>query len=167
MVGQAKKSHGGLAWPSLNTSIWRCRYLCRRTKIRIFKSLVIPVLLYGCETWTLNIDLKRRIDVFGARCLRKIMGCHWYDFVSNQRLFRETDSRPITSIVRQRQLRLLWACGAISGSRSCLSGCFHKGQSDLEEAKGTPTELLAAASRCLLLGVTRYRKGACMETREA
>ena len=30
---------------SLNTSIWRCRYLCRQTKIRIFKSLVIPVLL--------------------------------------------------------------------------------------------------------------------------
>ena len=91
---------------SLNTSIWRCRYLCRRTKIRIFKSLVIPVLLYGCETWTLNTDLKRRIDVFGTRCLRRIMGYRWYDFVSNQRLFHETDSRPITSIVRQRQLRL-------------------------------------------------------------
>ena len=35
---------------SLNMSIWRCQYLCRQTKIRIFKSLVIPVLLYGCET---------------------------------------------------------------------------------------------------------------------
>ncbi|KAG0722471.1 Golgi resident protein GCP60 [Chionoecetes opilio] len=32
---------------SLSTNIWRCRYLCRRTKIWIFKSLVIPVLLYG------------------------------------------------------------------------------------------------------------------------
>ncbi|KAG0724746.1 hypothetical protein GWK47_039977 [Chionoecetes opilio] len=49
---------------SLSGSIWRCRYLCRRTKIRIFKSLVIPVLLYGCETWTLNSDLKRRINAF-------------------------------------------------------------------------------------------------------
>ncbi|KAG0726800.1 DNA-directed RNA polymerases I, II, and III subunit RPABC2 [Chionoecetes opilio] len=52
---------------SLSGSIWRCRYLCRRTKIRIFKSLVIPVLLYGCETWTLNSDLKRRINAFGLR----------------------------------------------------------------------------------------------------
>ncbi|KAG0724267.1 putative uncharacterized transposon-derived protein F52C9.6 [Chionoecetes opilio] len=49
---------------SLSGSIWRCRYLCRRTKIRIFKSLVIPVLLHGCETWTLNSDLKRRINAF-------------------------------------------------------------------------------------------------------
>ena len=67
----------GLAYgvmDSLSTSIWRCRYLHRRTKIRIFKSLVIPVLLYGCETWTLNTDLKRKIDVFGNKCLRSIMG---------------------------------------------------------------------------------------------
>ena len=91
---------------SLNTSIWRCWYLCRWTKIWNFKSLVIPVLLYGCETWTLNTDLKRRIDVFGTRCLHRIMGYRWNDFVSNQQLFRETDLRPITSIVRQRQLRL-------------------------------------------------------------
>ena len=91
---------------SLNVSIWRCRYLCRRTKIRLFKSLVLPVLLYGCETWTLNSDLKRRIDAFGNKCLRRIMGYRWFDFVSNQRLLRETDSRPITCIVRERQLRL-------------------------------------------------------------
>ena len=29
-----------------------CRYLCRRTKVRVFRFLVLPVLLYGCETWT-------------------------------------------------------------------------------------------------------------------
>ncbi|XP_045129087.1 uncharacterized protein LOC123514896 [Portunus trituberculatus] len=77
---------------SLNISIWRCRYLCRRTKIQIFKSLVIPVSLYGYEQ--------------DYRCLRRIMRYHWYDFVSNQRLLHETDSRPITSIVNQCQLQL-------------------------------------------------------------
>ena len=91
---------------SLDRSIWRCRYLCRRTKIRIFKSLVLPVLLYGCETWTLNADLKRRLDVCGTKCLRRVMGYRWYDYVSNQRLLRETESRPVTSIVLERQLRL-------------------------------------------------------------
>ena len=35
---------------SLNRSVWRCRYLCRRTKIRLFRALVLPVLLYGSET---------------------------------------------------------------------------------------------------------------------
>ena len=91
---------------SLDKSIWRCRYLCRRTKVRIFKTLVIPVLLYGCETWTLNSELKRRINSFGTKCLRRIMGYRWFDYVSNQRLLHETDSRHISCMVRERQLRL-------------------------------------------------------------
>ena len=91
---------------SLNLSIWCCRCLFGKTKIWIFKSLVLLVLLYVCETWTLNSYLKRRIDAFGNKCLCRIMGYRWNDFVSNQRLLRETESRPITSIVCQRQLRL-------------------------------------------------------------
>ena len=64
MMGHIKKyysriglTHGVM--DSLSTSIWRCQYLCRRTKIRIFKSLVIRLLFYGCETWTLRINLKK------------------------------------------------------------------------------------------------------------
>ena len=43
----------GRAWgvvDSLDHGAWHCRYLCRRTKVRVFWSLVILVLLYGCET---------------------------------------------------------------------------------------------------------------------
>ena len=42
----------------LSTSIWHCRYICKQIKIQIFKSLLIPVMLYGCEIWILNTDLK-------------------------------------------------------------------------------------------------------------
>ena len=58
------------------------------------------------HTHILNIDLKRQIDVFGNKCLHSIMGYRWNDFVSSQRLLCETDSRPITSIVRHRQIQL-------------------------------------------------------------
>ena len=43
----------GRAWlvmDSLDHGVWHCRYLCGRMKIKVFRSLVIPVLLYGCET---------------------------------------------------------------------------------------------------------------------
>ena len=43
---------------SLDHGVWCCRYLCRRTKVRVFRSLVLPVLLYGWETWTLTKDLR-------------------------------------------------------------------------------------------------------------
>ena len=43
----------GWAWgvvDSLDHGVWCCRYLCGRTKVRVYRSLVLPVLLYGCET---------------------------------------------------------------------------------------------------------------------
>ncbi len=72
--------------------------MCRRNKIRIFKSIVLPFLLYGCETWTLITNLERRIKAFGKKCLRRVMGYCWFDLVSNQRLLRETESKPVQSI---------------------------------------------------------------------
>jgi hypothetical protein len=99
----------GRAWgvmQSLDEGVWRCRHLCRRTKVRVFKSLVLPVLLYGCETWTLTSDLRRRLNSFGTKSLRRILGYRWSDFVSNDRLLRETKTRFVTCTIRERQLRL-------------------------------------------------------------
>ncbi|KAG0712108.1 ATPase family AAA domain-containing protein 3-B [Chionoecetes opilio] len=89
---------------SLSGSIWHCRYLCRRTKIRIFKSLVIPVLLYGCETWTLNSDLKRRINAFGNKCLRRIMG-YEDQLAQQQRMNEENNRRQEESVLKQESMR--------------------------------------------------------------
>ncbi len=47
---------------SLDHGVWRCRYLCGRMKVRVFRSLVLPVLLYECGTWTLTRDLRRRLN---------------------------------------------------------------------------------------------------------
>ena len=71
---------------SLDHGVWHCWYLCGRTKVRVFRSLVLPVLLYGCETWSLTKDLRRRLNSFGTRSLRRILGNRWSDFVSNKRL---------------------------------------------------------------------------------
>ena len=90
----------------MDHGVWRCRYLCGRMKVRVFRSLVLPVFLYGCETWTLTRDLRQRLNSFGTRCLRRILGCCWSDFVSTERLLRETQMRFVTCIVRERRLRL-------------------------------------------------------------
>ena len=86
---------------SLDQRVWRCRYLVGRTKVRVFRSLVLPVLLYGCETWTLTRDLRLRLLTFGTRSLQRIIGC-----VYNERLLRETQMRFVTCKVREHQLRL-------------------------------------------------------------
>ena len=91
---------------SLHNRVWRCRYLCGRTKVRVFRSLVLPVLFYGCETWTLTRDLRQRLNSFVTRSLWIILGYRWLDFVSNERLLRETQMRFVTCIFCERQLRL-------------------------------------------------------------
>ena len=63
---------------------------------------MLPVLLFGCETWT----LRRTLNSFGTRSLRRILGYRWSDFVSNERLLRGSQMRFVTCIVRERQLRL-------------------------------------------------------------
>ncbi len=63
-------------------------------------------MLYGCETWALTRDLERRIEVFGNKCLCRIMGYSWFDRVTNRPLLRETGSRPIASTIRQSHLIL-------------------------------------------------------------
>ncbi|XP_050709945.1 putative uncharacterized protein DDB_G0290521 [Eriocheir sinensis] len=48
----------------------------------------------------MNSVLERRVDDFGAKCLRRIMRYRWNDFVLNQRLCDETESRPVSSLIR-------------------------------------------------------------------
>lgn len=66
---------------SISQGIWRCQHLYRTTVFRIFKSLLLPVLLYACEPWTLNIDLERRVDAFGNRYQCRITEYRWNDFL--------------------------------------------------------------------------------------
>ena len=51
---------------SLDHGVWRCWYLHRKTKVRVFRSLMLPILLYGCEAWTLTRDLRQRLNSFGT-----------------------------------------------------------------------------------------------------
>ncbi|XP_069970519.1 uncharacterized protein [Penaeus vannamei] len=91
---------------SLDKSIWRCQYLCRRTKLQFFKALIMLVLLYGSETWTSSCALEARLEAFCNRSLCWIMGYCWRDHVSNQRLHHETGTGPVICTICDRQLRL-------------------------------------------------------------
>jgi hypothetical protein len=50
------------------------RLLSKNIKIRIYKSIILPVVLYGCETWSLTLREEHRLRVFENRVLRRIFG---------------------------------------------------------------------------------------------
>jgi hypothetical protein len=50
------------------------RLLSRNVKVKIYKTIILPVVLYGCETWSLRLREEHRLRVFENRVLRRIFG---------------------------------------------------------------------------------------------
>jgi len=50
------------------------RLLSKNTKIKKYRTIILPVILYGCETWSLTLREERRLRVFENRVLRRIFG---------------------------------------------------------------------------------------------
>jgi hypothetical protein len=50
------------------------RLLSRNVKVKIYKTIILPVVLYGCESWSLMLREEHRLRVFENRVLRKIFG---------------------------------------------------------------------------------------------
>ena len=48
--------------------------LSRKLKVNTYKTIILPVVLYGCETWSLTLREEHRLRVFGNKVLRKIFG---------------------------------------------------------------------------------------------
>jgi len=63
--------------------IWKDKRLTTATKVRFYQALVMSVLLYKAETWTLLAADLRTLEAFHMRCQRQISGIRWIDHISN------------------------------------------------------------------------------------
>ena len=59
------------------------------TKVHIIKAMVFPVVMYGCETWTIRKDECQRIDALELWCLRRLLRVPWTARRSNQSILKE------------------------------------------------------------------------------
>ena len=70
-------------------SIFKSRDVTLPTKVRLVKAVVFPVVMYGCESWTVKKAEHRRIDVFQLWCWRRLLRLPWTARRSNQSILRE------------------------------------------------------------------------------
>ena len=75
----------------------------RKTKLRIYKSNVMSVLLYGAECWKVNQNDGQRLNTFHNRCLRRILRIFWPTTISNEKLYEEVEISRITDIIKARR----------------------------------------------------------------
>ena len=59
------------------------------TKVRLVKAVVFPVVMYGCESWTIKKIERRRIDAFELWCWRRLLRVPWTAKRSNQSILKE------------------------------------------------------------------------------
>jgi hypothetical protein len=64
---------GNPCYPSVQSHL-SSRLLPENVKIRIYKTIILPLVLYGCETWSLTLREEHRLRVFENRVLRRIFG---------------------------------------------------------------------------------------------
>ena len=70
-------------------SIFKSRYTTLPTKVRLVKAMVFPVVMYGCENWTVKKAERRSIDAFELWCWGRLLRVPWTARRSNQSILKE------------------------------------------------------------------------------
>ena len=73
-------------------SIFKSKDITLPTKVHLVKALVFPVVIYGCESWTVKKAEHRRIDAFELWCWRRLLRVPWTARRSNQSILKEINS---------------------------------------------------------------------------
>ena len=86
-------------------SVWKSNNCSSETKLRLYQSNVLSVLLYGSECWRMMERDSSRLAAFHTTCLRRIMRGFWPNKISNSRLLQVTKQEPMGTILKRRRWR--------------------------------------------------------------
>ena len=70
-------------------SVLKSRDITLPTKVCLVKAMVFPVVMYGCESWTIKKAEHQRMDAFELWCWRRLLKVHWTARRSNQSILKE------------------------------------------------------------------------------
>jgi len=83
--------------------VWKDRYLSLPTTIRVYKILVLPILLYACETWTVLAADERSLEAFHINCQCQITKIRWQDHIRNSEVAACTSLGPVSDLITCRR----------------------------------------------------------------
>jgi hypothetical protein len=110
--------NSGNACYHLVQSLLSSRLLFRNVKVKIYKTITLPVVLYGCETWSLTLREEHRLRMFENRVLRTIFGPKRDDVMGEWRKLHSKELYNLNSspnIIRQIKSRQMRQAGHVAG----------------------------------------------------
>ena len=114
-----------------------------KTRNSLLRALVTSVFLYGCETWTLNEEMEKRINSFEMNCMRRLLQVHCTSHTSNKQI-RELitsyigEHEHLLTIVKRRQLT--WF-GHVVRWKGSLANTLLQGGTDGCRKRGRPVRM--------------------------
>ena len=91
----------------LRKSVWERRGIKLATKLKVYRAVVLPTLLYACETWTVYERHARKLDRFHMNSLRKLLKITWQDKLPDTEVLSRADLPSIHTLLKKAQVR--WA----------------------------------------------------------
>jgi hypothetical protein len=97
-------------WKEFSVQNLSSRLISKNLKIKIYKTVILQVVLYGCEIWSLTLREEHRLRVFENRVLRKIFGPKWekdrsWRKLHNDELHSLYSSPYIVRVIKSRRMR--------------------------------------------------------------
>ena len=98
-----------LAWTAFwkLERLWRSQTIPISTKVKLFDTTCVTVLLYGCESWVISKDMEGKINAFATSCFRIMLNIKRVDRIPNASVYNLTGTTPLIERVRTRQLKFL------------------------------------------------------------
>jgi len=87
----------------LDQNIWRSN-ISLETKLCLYNTCILPIFLYGAETWSVTVTLSKKIDTLDNWCLRCILNIHWTELITNDEVHFRTGQPFLSDTVRRRRL---------------------------------------------------------------
>ena len=101
----ARTAKASVAFGRLRTNVWERNGIRLDTKLKVYKAVVLPTLLYACETWTVYQRHAKKLNHFHLGCLRKILKIRWQDKIPDTEVLKKAKLQSVHTLLKLAQLR--------------------------------------------------------------
>ena len=101
----ARTAKASVAFGRLRTNVWERNGIRLDTKLKVYKDVVLPTLLYPCETWTVYQQHAKKLNHFHLSCLRKLLKIRWQDNIPDTEVLKKAKMQSVHILLRLAHLR--------------------------------------------------------------
>ena len=102
-----RKTLAGSAFQRLYTKIFKRHDIRLKTKLRVYNTFIIPVLIYGAESWAMTKTMGKELDAFESKMIGRILRISYNEHVTTEEIRCRTGQMKVIDVIKKRRMK--WA----------------------------------------------------------